>query len=150
METTISMSKSQKLILNTAYIEEEFFEDVLLIGIVSPKPAHQLIWHLNQSVNVDFKKNHSHEKKIKDRYFSVFSYEETNKLRENIIYCNRNDAHYLIPEAKNIDYIWLIKGGHERHYFQRDLLNLLPNISIINYVFEINPETLKSRAELIL
>ena len=144
------MAKSQKLILNTAFIEEDFFEDVLLIGIVSPKPSHQLIWHLNQSINVDFKLNHSHEKKIKDIYFSVYAYEEASKLREHIIYCNRNQPHYLIPEAKNIDYIWMIKGGHERHDFHSELLKLLPNISIINFVFDINPAILKSRAQLIL
>lgn len=142
--------KPKKFVLDNAYLEEEFFEDVVLIGIVSPKQPYQAIWHINEKLNVSFEKNHDHERVVNNTYFEVFSYLEPEKLRENIIFSNRNKQHYLIPEAKNIDYIWMLKGGHEIQQQKSFLLEFLPKISIISYSFEINPEIIKNKMNLVL
>lgn len=144
------MAKSQKLILDIAYIDEEFFEDVFLIGIVCAKPSYQFIWNINEKLNFNFCKNHDHEKEINETYFSIFSYEDSSKLIEHFIYENRKQPHYLLSEAKNIDYLWLIKGGHHSRDLMQKILQYLSQINIITHSFEIITETLKNRQILIL
>ena len=97
--------KSKKLILDNSMLEEEFFEDTQLLGIVCPRPSYHFIWQLNQSFNYEFERCHDFEVCVKDVFFEVFRFEEKEKMVEHFIFTNRKKTHYLLEEAKNIDFI---------------------------------------------
>jgi hypothetical protein len=143
-------SISKKLILDNAALEEEFFEDVKLTGIVCPLDSYHFIWKINQSFNFNFERNHSYEVNVGDLFFPVYSYIEEEKNIEHYIYSNRNKTHFLLPDMKNIDFVWLIKGiQYQTRYF--DLINeTMKKLAGIVYIFDINSDKLQQRQHLIL
>lgn len=142
--------KPKKLILDNSMLEEEFFEDALLIGIVCPAPSYQFIWKINDCFNYVFERNHEFEIKVRELYFEVFSFTEADKMIEHIIYCNRKQREFLLEEARNIDYIWMIKGGYLNAQYALQLAEQLKQVSIINYCVVMDHSQLKSKLHLIL
>ena len=142
--------KQKKMILDTDMLEEAFFEDVKLFGIVSAVEPYQLIWNLNHAFNYSFERNHEAEVQFKDIYYSVFYYVDEEKLIEHYIFANRNKTNYMIAEAKNIDFIWMMKGNIHSLFFLPQVSSLLESIQQIDYSMEINPEHLKSKQHLIV
>ena len=142
--------KQKKMILDTETLEEAFFEDVKLFGIVSPVEPYHLIWNLNHAFNYSFERNHEAEVQFKDIYYSVFYYADEEKLIEHYIFANRNKTNYMIAEAKNIDFIWMMKGNIHSLFFLSQVSSLLESIQNIDYSMEINPEHLKSKQHLIV
>lgn len=146
----VKNNRIQKLVLDIAIIEEDFFEDAAIIGLVAPLPTYKLIWQINQSLPVDFERNHEHEKKHRDTYFPVYTYFDSEKIKEHVMYTNRKLNQYLIGEAKNIDFFWLIKGGYAVHETAQFILSLLSSIQIIHHSFIIPNNQLPNRQHLIL
>ena len=142
--------KGKKLILDNSMLEEEFFEDTQLIGIVCPRPSYQFIWQLNQSFNYSFERCHDFEVCVKEIFFEVFRFEEKEKMVEHFIFTNRKKTHYLLEEAKNIDFIWMIKGSYLDAHYAIALPNFLKEIKMIDYCFMLNASQLKSKQHLII
>lgn len=49
--------RSQKLILDSAALNEMFFDEACLLGIMAPIRDYQFIWHLNAHLQLDFRIN---------------------------------------------------------------------------------------------
>jgi hypothetical protein len=143
-------TSSKKLVLDNAALEEEFFEDVVLTGIVCPLESYKLVWLLNQYLNFNFTRNHFCEVKVNETFFPVFSYSEEEKQIDHFIYCNRNKTKFMLNEIKNIDFIWLIKGIQFQPGYLKNLQLFLKKIPQVVYTFDINPNTLTHRQHLIL
>jgi hypothetical protein len=142
--------KAKKLVLDNALLEEEFFEDIALIGIVSALDFHTFIWTINSYLNTSFARNHASEINLQDVFFPVFSFEENLALVEHYIFCNRNKTNFLLPEAKNVDYIWMIKTTFNKTNCIAKYLQHLPSIQAVNYCFEIAPNSIKNKQHLII
>ncbi len=142
--------KPKKQILDNSMLEEEFFEDTLLIGIVCPLPSYRFIWNLNLAFNYFFERNHEYEIIVEDIYFEVYSFDEPEKLVEHFIYTNRKKTNFLLQEVKNIDFIWMIKGSYLPDFYAANLPAILKEVNGIDYCFMINPSQLKSKQHLIL
>jgi len=142
--------KTKRQVLDISMIEEEFFEDAFLMGIVCPLPSYRFIWNIEQYFHFLFERRHEFEVEANSGCFEVYTCCEEEKLVEHTIYTNRKGTSYLIPEAKNIDFIWMIKGS----YLPAEYRNLLPgnlqNVAIIDHCFIIDAGQLKSRQHLIL
>ena len=52
---------ASKWTLNTADMQEDFFADSALIGIVSPVPGYQFCWMLNEHFDMDFVRDAEHD-----------------------------------------------------------------------------------------
>lgn len=142
--------KQKKLVLDNAILEEEFFEDALIIGIVCPLPSYKFIWHINQAFHFDFIRNHEFEIETKDKFFEVYQFIEHDKLIEHIMYTNRKGTDFLLDDVKNVDFIWMIKGGYLQDRYAIQLADLLKNMNIVNYCVSIDSNQLNSRQHLIL
>jgi len=46
-----------KMTLNIAAMQEDFFSDATLIGIVSPVPAYYFCWMLNEHFDMNFSRD---------------------------------------------------------------------------------------------
>ncbi len=142
--------KPKKLVLDTALLEEEFFEDVSIFGIVSALDFHQFVWTINQYMAMDFKRNHELEIEIQKVYFPIYTATNETALLEHYIYCNRNRTNFLLPEAKNIDYIWLIRTTNNRKAITAQIGQYLSKIKTIEYSFEIQSTHIKNKQHLII
>src|SRR5690349_7150987 len=104
-----------KWTLNTASMHEEFFSDAALIGIVSPVPAYQFCWLLNQYFDTDFVRDVAHDiemqvTKDEKRYFAVYQYAAPSNGARYILYKLKNERQALLPEAKGLDYLWMVQS----------------------------------------
>lgn len=142
--------KHHHQVLDNSDLEDEFFEDVRLIGMVSALEYYQLISNINQIFGFSFAKNHQLEIQVKEHFFPVFDFAEEEKSIEHFIFCNRRTTHYMMPDAKNIDFIWLIKGNIQFQESINQLPNYLKKVTGIDFCFEIKSSSLKMRQLLII
>ncbi len=142
--------RQKKLVLDNSMLEEEFFEDALLIGIVCPLPSYRFIWHINEAFNYPFERKHEFEVDVNKVQYEVYNYTEEEKLIDHMIYTNRKNTRFLLEEARHIDFIWMIKGGFLPQEYTKQLPEVLKQVNSVVHVFVLNPLQLKSKHLLIL
>ena len=147
---TLKNNKPKKLVLDQSTLEEEFFEDVELIGLVSARKPYQLIWHIHRELGYPFVLDHEFEIIVDDQHYPVYYLQESIKQIEHFIFVNRMGQNTMLTEAKNIDFIWMIKGGLHEKDFIKNLINMLQSLTAVDYVFQVDIKNLKSKQLLII
>ncbi|MCC7030669.1 MAG: hypothetical protein IT257_10205, partial [Chitinophagaceae bacterium] len=71
MAAGIKNNKQKNQILDNAYLEDEFFEDVKLLGIVSASEYYRLISFINQRLGLHFSRNHDLEIRLNEITYPV-------------------------------------------------------------------------------
>jgi hypothetical protein len=147
------MSQMQKLRLNMDEINEDFFEDTRLLGIMAPLKSYQLCLQLNGLLGYKFRLNTDIDihvrKKERNYYFSVYQSLETNSFLEHYLYHNQFDGEYLLPEFRHIDFLWLMKGDfvdEEKCQFIRQTVNSIAGVQL---VVELTNEQIKNKGNMI-
>jgi hypothetical protein len=106
---------SAKMVLDTAAMAEEFFSDTAMIGIVSAMPDYRFTWLMNYKLDMNFvrKPDMDVQIQIKDQlqYFSVYQFCTPLNGCTHLIYQLKRDKESLLPEVKQLDYLWLIQCG---------------------------------------
>src|SRR5689334_21235999 len=115
-----------KLKLDVEELEEDFFRDTRLVGIMASMKDYQLCWQLNQLLSIDLRNNNDIEiqlkRKNRDYYFAVFQYSEHNNALIHYIYNNQFDGEYLLPEFKHLDFLYLLKGDMVSEEYLQNLM----------------------------
>src|SRR6478735_3286545 len=96
------------------FLDFTYDYDFLLLGIVSQEKFHRLVWLINEHLG----QNYTHagelelfENEQKVSAFTKYEYlDELNHL-EFVLFENKDDSAYLIPEMRTVDYFMLIKGA---------------------------------------
>ncbi len=147
------MSQVQKLRLNMDEINEDFFEDTRLLGIMAPLKSYQLCLQLNGLLGYQFRLNTDIDihvrKKERNYYFSVYQSSEANSFLEHYLYHNQFDGEYLLPEFRHIDFLWLMKGDFvddEKCQFIRQTVNSIAGVQL---VVELTNEQIKNKGNMI-
>ncbi len=147
------MSQVQKLRLNMDEINEDFFEDTRLLGIMAPLKSYQLCLQLNGLLGYQFRLNTEIDihvrKKDRNYYFSVYQSTEANSFLEHYLYHNQFDGEYLLPEFRHIDFLWLMKGDFvddEKCQFIRQTVNSIAGVQL---VVELTNEQIKNKGNMI-
>ena len=78
----------------------------------------------------------------------MYIFEEAEKYREFFIIANRASDRFLIPEKKQADYFMVIKGSNSGQE-KEEIIKNLKAIDMILAVFEIDPNQLKSKQNLL-
>jgi hypothetical protein len=146
----------------------------ILIGISSHDEDYRVCWHLNKLLSVDFNRMADidilHPKSGQESTFPLFQFisrqedpmdnqelplsekEELIADEMDITYqliANRHAAGNLIPEQSKMDYFLMIKGEAAYHYIVDDLLKQIRSLPCVMAAFKIEPESLKSKDNLI-
>lgn len=140
------------LALKNQDIIDEFFEDTKLLGIVTTVKDYRFCWNLNNMLDLDFRINHELEIKVHRKrkyYFSVYEYHEPNSSLCHYLYNNLNDGEYLLPEFKNLDFLWLLKHDTVTEEFLEQLIALLRTIPGVQLITELTNEKIKNKECLI-
>ncbi len=137
------------LALSKQDIIDEFFEDTKLLGIVTTVKDYRFCWNLNNMLGLDFRINHDIEIKLirkKRRYFfSVYEYHEPNTSLCHYLYNNLFDGEYLLPEFKNLDFLWLMKNDTVSLQYLEQLKTLLRSIPGVQLITELTNEKIKNK-----
>ena len=142
-----------KLKLDLHHLEEDFFEETTLLGIVAPLKDYQFCWQLNQALHYDFRINNEIEiqliKKERKYFFAVYQYPLPNTSLSHYIYNNQFDGEPLLPEFKNLDFLWLMKGDTVSKSDLSDLMKNIRGISGVQLVTLLKSEQIKHKKHLI-
>lgn len=142
-----------KFKLDTEGMEEDFFEDTRLLGIVAPVKDYQLCWHLNQVLRFSFRVNNHIEiqltKKKRNYFFPVYEYNEPTSSLIHYLYNNQHDGEYLLPEFKHLDFLWLMKGDLVSDDLFSNMANSIKDINGVQLVMELTNEKIKNKGHLI-
>lgn len=144
-----------KLKLDMGDLTESFFEDTRLIGLVAPVSDYQLCWHLNNELRFDFRNNPDitipFKKKNLDTisYFTVSECMEQYSALAHYLYNNQFKGEYLLPDLKQLDYIWLMKGDTVSDEFTRNLMEMVNELNCVRLVIELDPTAMKHKGNLI-
>ena len=143
-----------KLKIDNDDLEEEFFSDAFVMGIVAPQKDYSFIWNINQMLGFKFVINHNLEiqyrKQKRDYFFSVFEFQVASSNIDHFLYNNQHDGEYLLPGFKHLDFIWIAKGETlDKSEFQQlqQSVRYLPSVQL---VIEITKEKIKNKQSLIL
>ncbi len=143
-----------KWTLNTLCMQEDFFSDAALIGISAPLPAYQFCWLLNEHFATEFVRDAEQDiclqvSKEEQRYFAVYNYATPMNGPRYVLYKLKTGKQALLPEAKGLDYIWMVQGScptaHAEHL--SGLLRSLPDVQLAQVL---EPKKLKNLGHLVM
>ena len=143
-----------KFIIDNEQLAIDFIADTMLVGISSGMPCHQLIWTINKNLFYDFK--YENDLLIPIRYlkreyfFPVYSYKEKHFDLKHFIYSNLNDGAALLPEFKQFEYLWLLKGDFPKEQFVVLLINELKENEGIRMVATLQKDKIRNPLHIVL
>ena len=91
----------------------EYNFDFLVWGIISPWPAHRIIWLLNDSFGYNLARIDDIEVRKEAGEVSYFPLYEYNNTRDHYfleLIHNRIPNDVFVPELKTVDYLFLVTG----------------------------------------
>lgn len=106
-----------------------------LLGIVSHTIDFKLAWQINEELKIILKRGSDHRIQFKnDQFLSTSKFEYSTEFRKYTLLKNKlDDADgflYLLPEIKNVDYLFLIDDDTEN----LEILNVKSTLSKIKNV----------------
>jgi len=102
-----------KLVLDMSAMQEDFFAEAAMIGIVTAMPGYHLCWLLNNHFDINFirepDQNIPLQKKDNRYNFPIYQYNFPNSSHKYLLYKLKDGKEPLLPETKQLDYLWLIQ-----------------------------------------
>ncbi len=143
-----------KLVLDMSAVEEEFFSDTAMIGIGCPLQGYEFCWAVNRYLDFNFIREPENDvaykpKKDEAHFFSLYKYEEPMSSCTHMLYQLRSDKNSLLPEIKQLDYLWLIKNRLAES-LSHEITNELRSMPQVQLAQSIAPERLKNINHLLL
>ncbi len=134
-------------------LEIEYDYDFVLIGISSHEKDYRICWALNNQLGLNLTKTEALEIKDKKQdepsHFSLFSLEQPDEFMEYFIIANRSEKGMLIPEQKQVDYFFIIRGEVEDDKIM-EMIKLIKESNLVQTAFRVDVNALKSKQNLIL
>lgn len=143
------MAKALKLVLDNQALEDEFFEDIQLLGVVSAIEPYQFAWRIAQHLQWHFQREHNYDIQIGDFSFPVYRLDDQTKFLEQFIISNRSNSIFLLQEIKHIDFVWMLKGNIQDDTLTQ-IQHFLKSIHVFTSFFQLNPYQLKMKQYLIM
>lgn len=144
------MTKSTKLVLDNAILEEEFFEDVHLMGLVAAETPSRLVWQITQHSHYHFKRDVEQDIEVSGQYFPLFTWYEEADMLEHYLISNQCQGHFMLPEVKPVDYLWMVKGYRFREKEKELLMQFQRSLPAVRMVMDLPTSKIKNRHYLIL
>jgi hypothetical protein len=142
-----------KMVLDTEAMQEDFFADTAMLGIATASPAYHLCWLLNRHFDINFIRdadlNISTQKKDDQYYFPIYKYDLPNSSHKYLLYKLKNGTESLLPEPRQLDYLWLIQTANPEEDAER-IAREIRNIPDIQLAQILVPGQLKNVNNLLI
>lgn len=127
--------------------------DFQIWGINSSMEDYRLCWHLNHFLDWNLKRIADIEYYISPakgfQHFNAYKYKNEIDFYTLELIQNKNAGNILIPELKNIDFLFLLNGEDE--YFDlKEFTDLLAKIPGVQSAMQIEINSLKSKHNLLI
>jgi hypothetical protein len=136
--------------LNNDDVEASFFENTSMIGITTTLKDYKLCWLLNNYLGLQFARSLREDfklvKKGRTYFFSLFEYKNEYTHTEHYLYCNKYDGESLLPELKQMDFLWLLRNVNSTS----DYIKELNNIPQVQIAAAVRTEMINERLKLIV
>jgi hypothetical protein len=145
---------SMKLPLDMDAAKDSFFADAVLIGIASAAPGYKLCWLLNRQFDIHFRKDLEYDIPLTDRnkhvhHFPLYTCHIDGGMVSYLLYKLKDDTESLLPEARQLDYVWMIQGSTAEAE-ARTIIRQIREIPEIALAQVLAQEKLKNLANLML
>jgi hypothetical protein len=117
-------------------MRDDFFEDTALIGIATALPVYRFCWMVNNHFDINFIRDPeqilSLQKKGNDFHFPIYLYDLPDSGHKYLLYKLKSGPENLLPETKQMDYLWLVQTGNsddDAHAIARELRNI-PDVQL--------------------
>jgi hypothetical protein len=145
---------SAKFVLDMAAMQEDFFADSALIGIASTLPSYRFCWLLNQRFALNLTRESELDimlqtGKGKQHFFPVYQYCLPVNGYRHILYRLKSDKENLLPEIKQLDYLWMIQSNDAEDDAHR-LTQHLRNVNDVQLAQILSQDRLKNLASLLV
>ena len=145
---------SGRQVLDMSGATEDFFSDTAMIGIGSAMPGYKFCWAVNKAFDFEFIREPEFDleyKPAKDQlhYFSLYQYMVPYSSCKHLLYKLRSEKKALLPEIKQLDYLWLVSSPtaeEEAEIITGNLRNM-PDIQLAQIIA---PDMLKNLNHLLL
>lgn len=145
---------SGRQVLDMSGATEDFFSDTAMIGIGSAMPGYRFCWAVNKAFDFEFIREPEFDleyKPAKDQlhYFSLYQYLVPYSSCKHLLYKLRSEKKALLPEIKQLDYLWLVSSPtaeEEAEIITGNLRNM-PDIQLAQIIA---PDMLKNLNHLLL
>lgn len=136
--------------MNKKFIKKELDLDFYLLAISTPLKDYQLVYAINNNLEVDFKKIDDLVIELSgdiEHYFSLYHFRNFMN-KDFYIIGNKCKEGYLIPELKESNFFLMLRNFHDledlKYYSTK-----LKSLNDIQLIININPLKLKSKENLI-
>ncbi len=142
-----------KLSIDNDQIAEEYFSDAQLFGIQCSLEPSSFIWLINKKFLYQFRYQNDAEIVVNKRQrrfsYPVFQCQETAIQLTHIIYTNKHDGEYLLPELRHFDYIWLMKGELNQALAEQ-IMAVLKSIPEIQIAALLAADKIRNKTQLVM
>jgi hypothetical protein len=142
-----------KLRLNIEELNDDFFEETRLLGIIAPLKNYLFCWQLNNLLGFNFRLNNDYEiplrRKHRTYHFSIYQSQEANSFLSHYLYHNHCDGEYLLPEFKHMDFLWLMKGDLVDDDKCNWIKQAIKTINGVQLVAELTNEQIKTKGNMV-
>ena len=134
-----------KLVLT---FEEDY--DFSLIGISCHSKDYRLCWELNKALSIDMIRTADLEISKKDKIssFSFYEFIDDANYLEYFLISNLGKSGCLISEHKKVDFFLMVRGNTSESH-TKDIIGKINSLSLVLTSFNIDPNQLKSKQNLL-
>ena len=148
------MSSTRRVSIDNDELAREFLEDACVLGIQTTMEAHRFIWTINHHFRIDLRYQPDTEiilpKRSKSFLFPYYLYNEPSSELQHIVYVNKHDGEYLLPELKHFDFLWLLKTEHDKSVLLQTILAELRSMDQVQVVAELAGEKIRNKQNLVV
>jgi hypothetical protein len=142
--------KKQALSKFTLDIEYDF--DFILLGISCHEKDYRISWALREKLGIDLCRGEdiviASKKPNESGSYAVFEFLTEDSDSGIFLVANRCESSLLVPEQRSVDYFLIARGAYDQEN-QNTMLKQIREIPFVLTVFTIDPNSLKSRQNLI-
>lgn len=145
---------SAKLVLDMGAATDSFFSGTAMVGIGSALPGYKFCWTINRNLGLNFARKPENDvayQPAKDdkHFFSLYQYKIPYSSCTHLLYRLRSEKNSLLPEIKQLDYLWLISSQDAATEAQ-EIISNLRNIPEVQLAQSISTDRLKNLNNLLL
>lgn len=143
-----------KWTLDTGSMQENFFSDSVLIGIVCTLPVHRFIWTINNSFDLNFIREPEldiclQNSKGNKTFFQIYQYQIPLSGDRYLMYKLKRGEEFLLQEVKQLDYLWFLQSNNAEEE-SKNIISQLRTIPDIQLAQIITSDRLKNLDNLLI
>lgn len=123
-----------------------------LLSVICHHKDYRLCYELNSALNIDLKKQDNLDVRLAKRKenaeFSLYQHFYSEEKNISVV-SNKNGIHTLVPEMPGTDYFILLNGGFIKTEVE-EIKKTIKQVKIVLGLYDTDPESLKSKENLIL